>query len=284
MADLPADTKLPVVFEYDDYHLFLRDWVAARRAKTAGYSFQSLANRAGLKSRSFLRLVSLGQKDLGSVTALALAEAMGLQGREGEFFQCLVAFNNATDLREKGLHLERMRKVGKPSRSTVLSVQQYDLLGKWFVAPIWELVTVVDFGDDFRKLASQLRPAITPAEARYAVELLLGLGLIERSGSLYVQKESSLRTRDDLKSQAVKVFQEETMGLGIEALDRFALDERNIGTLTLGLDGPSWRELRQKVKTFREELVDFAHRVKKTDRVYQINYQVFPLTKGPVDS
>jgi len=30
--------------------------------------------------------------------------------------------------------------------------------------------------------------------------------------------------------------------------------------------------------------VDFAHRVKKTDRVYQINYQVFPLTKGPVDS
>lgn len=283
MAKDPVDQKLPVVFEYDDYHAYLRDWVVERRAQSPGFSFQVLANRAGLKSRSFLRLVSIGEKDLGSATALALSEAMGHSAKEGEFFQCLVAFNNATDLREKGLHLSRMGKIGRPSRSAVLSVQQYDLFGKWFVAPIWELVTVVDFREDYRKLASQLRPAITAAEARYAVELLLELGLIVKNGSMYTQREPSLHTRDELKSQAVKVFQEETMRLGAEALDRFPLGERSIGTLTLGLDARAWQELRDKIHAFRDDLVQMAQQVKNTDRVYQVNYQAFPLTRGPLD-
>lgn len=166
VADTCPNHEIPLAFDYDDYHDYLREWVAYRRTQIPAFSFQVLANRAGLKSRSFLRLVSLGEKDLGSATALALSEAMGHSPKEAEFFQCLVAFNNATDLREKGLHLARMGKVGRPTRSAVLSVQQYDLFGKWFVAPIWELVTVVDFGDDYRKLAAQLRPTISAAEAR----------------------------------------------------------------------------------------------------------------------
>lgn len=115
------------------------------------------------------------------------------------------------------------------------------------------------------------------------MDLLLELGLIEKSRSLYVQRESSLHTRDELKSQAVNAFQEETMRMGAAALERFPLGERSIGTLTLGLDAQSWDELRDRLQAFRDELVQMAHRVKKTDRVYHVNYQVFPLTKSPVD-
>ncbi|HNY30921.1 MAG TPA: hypothetical protein PKO15_08535 [Fibrobacteria bacterium] len=85
---LPSD--LPSVFDYDDYHEFLRDWVAARRAQWSAYSLQLLANRSKIKSRSFLRLVCLGQRGLGPQVAVEVARAMGMEPDAQERFLELV--------------------------------------------------------------------------------------------------------------------------------------------------------------------------------------------------
>lgn len=58
------------VFDCVDYHVFLRDWIEARRELPPSYSYQALANRAGLKSRSSLRLVVIGEQDLSSEAEL----------------------------------------------------------------------------------------------------------------------------------------------------------------------------------------------------------------------
>lgn len=83
-------SALPSVFDYDDYHAFLRDWVAARKEHWPAYSLQLLANRAKIKSRSFLRLVSLGERRMGREVASDVATAMGLDPFERERFLGLV--------------------------------------------------------------------------------------------------------------------------------------------------------------------------------------------------
>jgi uncharacterized protein (TIGR02147 family) len=277
------DVRPVVVFDYADYHDYLKDWIEDRKARGLVVSYQWLATRMGLKSRSFLRLVAIGEKDLSQAAALKLSQAMAHTAREEEYFVILVALNNCSDLEEKNHHLTRLAKVARPARKTMLSVQQYDLFNKWFVIPLWELVTLVDFRGDWKYLSQQLDPPITPAEAKYAVELLRELGLIEAKDNLYVQKDPTLTTQEELRSQSVRNFQAATMELAQQALTRHPPIRRHISTLTLGVDETGYLKIVERIRSFREELVTIAQQHESVDRVYQFNLQFFPLSRVPVE-
>jgi uncharacterized protein (TIGR02147 family) len=282
-AQEQADVPPVVVFDYADYHEYLKDWIEDRKTRGLVVSYQWLATRMGLKSRSFLRLVSIGEKDLSQAAALKLSQAMGHTAREEEYFVILVALNNSSDLEEKNHHLTRLAKVARPARKTMLSVQQYDLFNKWFVIPLWELVTLVDFRGDWKYLSQQLDPPITPAEAKYAVELLRELGLIEPKGDLFVQKDPTLTTQEELRSQSVRNFQAATMDLAQQALTRHPPIRRHISTLTLGVDETGYLKIVERIRNFREELVTIAQQHETVDRVFQFNLQFFPLSRVPVE-
>ena len=279
----PTDDTGIQVFDHADYHEYLREWIEDRKKRGLVASYQWLATRMGLKSRSFLRLVAIGEKDLSPAAALKLSQAMGHNLREEEYFVILVALNNCSDLEEKNHHLGRLAKVARPARKTMLSVQQYDLFNKWFVIPLWELVTLVEFRGDWKFLSQQLDPPITPAEARYAVDLLRDLGLIEPKGKLYAQKDPTLTTQEELRSQSVRNFQDATMQLAREALVRHPPTRRHISTLTLGVDEAGFQKIVERIRGFREELVTIAQQHEAVDRVFQFNLQFFPLSRVPVE-
>lgn len=282
VAEEQVDAPLVLVFDYADYHEYLRDWIEDRKVRGLVASYQWLASRMGLKSRSFLRLVAIGEKDLSAAAALKLSQAMGHSSREEEYFVILVALNNCSNLEEKNHHLTRLAKVARPARKTMLSVQQYDLFNKWFVIPLWELVTIVDFQGDWKFLAQQLDPPITPAEAKYAVNLLRELGLIEPNGRLYAQKDPTLTTQEELRSQSVRNFQDATLQLAREALTRHPPSRRHISTLTLGVNEAGFLKIVERIKSFREELVTLAQQHATVDRVFQFNLQLYPLSRVPV--
>lgn len=280
-----ADADAPVeVFGYSDYHEFLRDWVERERERRASFSYQWLANRSGIKSRSFLRLVCMGEKDLSTSSALRVAQAMGLEGAEAEFFLVLVDLNNAEDPREKALHLDRLKRIAPPSRRTILSVQQYELFETWWMIPLWETVCAVDCGEDWAFLGSQLDPAIPGDQAEHGVRLLLDLGLLERQGDgRYLRRETSLHTQEEVRSRAVRRYQDTLMEKAREALSRMPTTSRHISTLTFGVDEEGHRKILERIKALRSEIVDIAQAHSDVDRVIQLNLQLFPLTKVPLD-
>jgi len=273
--------SLPRVFEFEDYHRFLSAWCEARKLQWPGFSYQWLANKVGLKSRSFLRLVGKGEKDLSGSAAVRLSKAMALDARETAYFEALVAWNNATDPDEKTLFLGRLHAVVPPRPQTILPRRKFALFKKWYLNPVWELVTFFPFDGNFDLLAAQLNPRITAAQAREAVELLLALDLIEPRGGIFAQTETNLHTEDALFSGTVKKYQTATLALAGESLERHPREVRHISTLTLGLDGEMFSRLLDKIRDFRREIGDLAQAVPSTDRVYQLNLQFFPLTKLP---
>lgn len=269
------------VFEYSDYHEFLRDWVERERGRRATFSYQWFANRAGIKSRSFLRLVCVGEKDLSKASALKIAQAMGLEGRQAEFFLVLVDLNNADDPREKALHLDRLKRIAPPSRRTILSVQQYELFETWWMIPLWEILCAGEWLDDWEQVASRFEPPITAAEVRHGVELLLDLGLLEKRDGRYVRRETSLHTQDEVRSKAVRRYQETMLDKARDALQRIPQDSRHISTLTMGVDEDGFRRIQERIQAFRSEIIDIAQSQAGVDRVIQINIQMFPLSKAP---
>jgi uncharacterized protein (TIGR02147 family) len=272
------------VFGYSDYHDFLREWVERERERRSTFSYQWLADRSGIKSRSFLRLVCVGEKDLSTASALRVAKAMGLEGAQAEFFLVLVDLNNAEDPREKALHLERLKRIAPPSKRTILSVQQYELFETWWMIPLWEIVCAIDFGEDWAHLARQLDPPIQAGQAEHGVRLLLDLGLLERKeDGRYVRRETSLHTQEEVKSRAVRSYQDTLMERAREALSRMPASARHISTLTFGVDEEGHRLILERIRALRSEIVDIAQAHADVDRVIQLNIQLFPLTKVPLD-
>lgn len=62
------------------------------------------------------------------------------------------------------------------------------------------------------------------------------------------------------------------------ALDEVSREERNISALTLCVSQRSFQLLRERIDSFRQELLQLAELDGQADRVVQVGLQLFPLS------
>jgi uncharacterized protein (TIGR02147 family) len=278
----PADGRSGAsvaVWDYLDYHVYLRDWVESERERRPVVNYQWLATRSGFKSRSFLRLVALGEKNLPALATHRVSEAMGHDDAEAAFFACQVALGNARTARDREHHLERLRSIPRPGRSRILGSEEFELFHKWYIPALRELAPLMPDPTDWEGLSLRLDPAIRPDEAREGVRTLVDLGLLVIQEGRYVQAEAHLATSTRLGSRLVRDYQARTMELAASSLQRHPREHRHISTLTLGIDGPTQRKLAERIRAFRQEVLAMAAESGPVDRVCQLNVQLFPLTQ-----
>ncbi len=281
-ADVPAefhDEGAVRIFDFLDYHAYLASWVAERKRLSPSFSFQWLANRCGFKSRSFLRLVCLGERDLSEAYALQLAKAMGLSNTEREYFLHLVALDGAETPEQRELHHQRLARLAPPAPPRILSSAEFDLFRHWWTIPLWEAASSDLWKGDWAKLGSCLEPPITAAQAEEGVANLVSQGFLELVAGRYHRREANLHTREQLRSAMIRKYQFETLDLARRALERIASDERQITTLALGLDERGMADVLDRLKAFRADVVAIAARTGHSDRMMQLNIQFFPTAR-----
>jgi uncharacterized protein (TIGR02147 family) len=69
------------------------------------------------------------------------------------------------------------------------------------------------------------------------------------------------------------------MELMANALEKLPLDKRNISGMTVGISAATYLKVLEKIKKCRQEIGMLANEDKTPDRVYQVNFHVFPLSK-----
>jgi uncharacterized protein (TIGR02147 family) len=78
----------------------------------------------------------------------------------------------------------------------------------------------------------------------------------------------------------IAVYHQTMMRLAAESIDRFPQRDRDISALTLCLDPEGLREVKQRLRAFRRELLELSEVARKPRQVVQINFQLFPLSDG----
>jgi uncharacterized protein (TIGR02147 family) len=273
---------MPDIFAYTDCRLFLKDYYGEQKKANASFSYQNFANRAGLKSKTFIYKVIVGQKALSKSAVFGVAQAMGLKKKETEYFEAMVNFTQGRTEREREFYFNHLQAFGRHHSSAQLRQDQYTYFSKWYYPALRELVTILDFKNDFKLLARSLDPPISAVQARKAVKLLIDLGLIKRTSSgMYCQTDKTLTTGDHVQSLAVQAFQKENLRLAAESIDRHQRPARDISTLTAGISEAGFRRISEEIAAFRRKLAAMIEKDEPVDRVYQINFQVFPLSTLP---
>ncbi len=81
---------------------------------------------------------------------------------------------------------------------------------------------------------------------------------------------------------SINAFQRDTIEIARTSVDRYDRDERSISTLTLSVSGDMYKKIEKKLSHFRRDLLEMVKNdPQKIERVYQLNFQLFPLTKKP---
>lgn len=96
----------------------------------------------------------------------------------------------------------------------------------------------------------------------------------------YVQGKKSISTGKLATSVLTVRNLHRQMGeLALRSLDDVPVSERNFSTITLGLTQEAYETVVEEISNFRQKIVALAARDPQTERVYEINMQLFPLSK-----
>ena len=87
------------IFKYTSYRKYLLDFYNERKAKKPTFSYQVFANKAGFKSKSFIKLVIDGKKNLTKESAFKINKVLKLDHKPFSYFEDLIAFNRAKSLK-----------------------------------------------------------------------------------------------------------------------------------------------------------------------------------------
>ena len=268
------------IFEYMDYRDFLRNLFETRKAEHSFYSYRLFSQKAGFKSPNFLKLVVDGKRNLTKASVYRVAKAFGLNKSESDYLENLVFLNQSKTLDEKNLYLSRIMRYRVKCNPKLLETSEYDYYSRWFNPVIIELVSSVDFREDYRKLGAAVMPQITAVEAEKSVALLLRLGMIIRNADgSYRRTAASFTTGAQVRSVAVANYHKAMMRLAAESIERFGTAERDLSSVTVAVSEETRRLMREKVQRLRKELLELAESDKRPERVVQLNLQLFPLSR-----
>lgn len=283
------------IFTYTDYREYLKDFLKNRQAIGEAASYRWLNQRAGFTSPNYLHLVIHGKRHLSSDASVRLGKVMKLNRSEADFFYKLVEFNKAKTLSQKEKVAAELVQFKGYQNIYPLAETQYEYYQKWYYVAVRELLNLELESHNPKYMALQLLPEVSEKELTLALQVLSRLELIQpqtniknvetnnKSNKKWKPTNESISTGNQVSGpisrMAVVNFHKAMLNLASQSLDRFPGKERDISSVTIALSEKSFDTARKKVQELRRDLMALAESDKNKERLYQFNFQIFPISK-----
>lgn len=275
---------MPKIFNYQDYRQFLADYYEEKKNVTETFSYQNFSRKAGFSSKSFLFNVIKGKKTLSRASVVKLSVAIGLSKTESAYFENLVYFNQAKTFSERNFYFEKLNEIHPVSTEASLArnlrKDQYEFYSQWYHVVIRSLLDMYPKLSDPLTISKMVYPKISVKEVQKSIDLLFRLGLVEKNkNGGYSLNSKIISSGKDLHSLAAQQFHLTCMEFASEALKKLPSDKRNVTGLTLGISKSTYDKICGEIQSFQERILSLAERDANSDSVYQLNFQLFPVSQ-----
>jgi uncharacterized protein (TIGR02147 family) len=271
------------IYHYIDYRKLLRDYYTVQKKKTRYFTFRYFAKRAGVNSPGFIKEVMEGTRNLTSQMTEKFIVALDLSKKEATFFRHLVQFNQAKSADVKQEHYRVLVSMMTLVNEFELPADHYEYFDKWYTCVVRELVCMYNVKDNYALLGAMVKPAIKAKEAHDAVDLLVRLNLIKKEADgAYRQTQKALTSGVDLHGMvgyARRSFNRSMIERALDSMESLPVTERNISGITMGLSKSGYDIILTELAAFKERIITIANNDKDLSRVYQLNFQIFPLSE-----
>ena len=274
-------SKLPQIYKYDDYRLFLKDYYTLRKEIDPTFSFRSFASEAGFQSSPTLKRVMEGSRNISLKGIEKFAKGLKFKPDEKTFFKNLVLFNQAKTPMEKEHFAQEILKSRAHRNLKPLAKHQYDFWTGWHHIVVREMVGMKQFKEDPDWIGKKIIPIVPAEKIKKSIKKLERLKMIYRDDQGKLQQSNSyMTTGDQVVYSSLRKFHRQMIDLGKESIDRFSNEDRQVSSLTLCLTKEQSEKIRVLINQFRKDILAFSQEENHGDRIYQINFQIFPLTES----
>jgi uncharacterized protein (TIGR02147 family) len=264
----------PTAFNYLDYRAFLKDLIEFLRSQRK-YSVRKFAQVVGFRSSNYMKWILDGRRSLTRKSLPKVLRALGLRGREADFFRQLVELGSTTDQKERERLLQVLWSTKVPSKTRRLRLNELRFYSDWRLVALYTALGSDRYAQKLPVLFDQLE--MSSSEGERSLELLMELGLIERRDSRFYQTSSVLHTGSETHDLNVRSFHRTMIQRALECVDSRSMRERNLSSLTLCLTPSEYRFVIQQIDRLRAEIASRFSESKKATKVFQFNFQAFAL-------
>ena len=267
------------IYRYLNHRDYLKDLYGYLKAHKRGFSYRFFSKQAGFRSPNYLKMVIDGQRNLSQSSIIKFAEAFKLGKEEAAFFENMVHYTQAKSLKEKNYFYQKLAASKAYIKLHKLEHESYNYFSHWHNVAVREMVNLQGFRNNPTWIACHLHPEITVKEAQEALDNLFALELIAKEGQQIKQSKGNLTTDANVRSMAVANFHRAMIQKANDAISQTHHDLRDISSLTIAIPADKITLVKEMVQNFRRQLHAFFEKEKDPEVVYQMNLQLFPLSK-----
>jgi uncharacterized protein (TIGR02147 family) len=266
-------------YSYDNFRQFLSDRMSEIKAEDPKVSFRSLSVKAGLKSQSHLHGIINDKKIVSSEVLEQILKAMDVQSECGEYILTLAQLNQAVTPLDREFCAKKISQMKGFQKRFPLSESQANFYKNWYYPVLFELISFDKFKPDVNWINLELKTDLTAEEVKKAFQDLEKLQVISIDTYGGIKRtEKSIVTGEAVSSHFVVSFHNEMIKKALEKLSSTADHWREVVCVTFALNQKQYGEVRDKVRRFYAEMIEYLEHQQQPDQVYQLNLQLFPIT------
>jgi uncharacterized protein (TIGR02147 family) len=282
--------KKPVLSTYTDYRRYLHDFYNFKRIQTADsvrpYAYADFAAAANIKSPNYLKLIIDGRRNLSTAMMAKFSKALGHSKAEATEFAALVKYSQAKTPAERNQHLKVLAdiRVEKQIKEGQLLSTDFEKVLSWVTWVLHAMIDQKNVRFDVETLRNLMRNKATEEEIKTSLQ-----GLVER-GEVQIEPDGKAKKsrevmsgRENVPVELIRKLQAELIYLGLESLFQDRPQDREFGAMTTALTEDEFDQLKFELRQLRKKWsknFSVNRHQSKGDRVFQLNIQLFPITKA----
>lgn len=278
------------VYTYTDIKSYLHDFKEAITTDGAPESFEAIAKRLGLSSRTKAKKIFKGALPMSKRVLDEFATNYQLAASEKAYLDLLRKFEEVV---EPELALVLYRKILEFRRKHLpeenrheLTEQQLDLLKRWYYLPVLSYFDLSQASGDPGEIVKAFRGKLSPEEAVDALECLTRIGLLIREESGKLKKSHAhVSLLDGLPRSLVKGFHKMMIERALDSVYGMPQEKRYLVGATIPIRASVMPVLKKRISDFVLEL-NREFSAPDADSVYHFSTQLFHLAdqgKSPAD-
>ncbi len=271
-----------------DYKEFLVVLCDAVRQQVGSYPYKQYASDLGLTSPNAAYIIAHGYRKMTAEQAHALTHRLKITGTERRFFFKLREYTDSDDEAERTHIFSELVAIKGRTLENDAERQRLQFFRDWQHSAIFELVGLNGFQSDPEWICGRFYRHITPEQAAASLRLLEDLGLIYFDAEIgrHRKAQTTVRPGDETEGLAIAGYHLHAIEMAQSALSQTPEDEREYAAMTLTVSEKAARRLKEDVQLFRRYAVFLSEQGappeggESSDRVVQLNIQLFPVTRS----